>query len=305
METKYLATLVTIVETGSFQKAAVHLNYAPSTVTAQIKQLEEEFGFPLFERVGRKMELTQAGRDIMPFVQSILQNAEKITSYNKSPSQLTGTLRLAAPDSIFIYVMQPIIKAILHEAPHIQLVIHSVPSDDINQAIVSGAADIGIDCDKGRFPESVLHPASRPFQACLIGSPFMPPAERDFLSPHQRKPFSMICNEPNANYQKAIEAYFDRKDILLNPPMKLQSIEAVKKSVMNHFGIAYVPLFSVEEELQDGSLIRLETELDEQFFPAVCVYHRNKWISPQMQLAFRILHEQLGIVFDGKENAEI
>ena len=291
METKYLATLVTIVETGSFQKAAVHLNYAPSTVTAQIKQLEEEFGFPLFERVGRKMELTQAGRDIMPFVQSILQNAEKITSYNKSPSQLTGTLRLAAPDSIFIYVMQPIIKAILHEAPHIQLVIHSVPSDDINQAIVSGAADIGIDCDKGRFPESVLHPASRPFQACLIGSPFMPPAERDFLSPHQRKPFSMICNEPNANYQKAIEAYFDRKDILLNPP--------------NHFGIAYVPLFSVKEELQDGSLIRLETELDAQFFPAVCVYHRNKWISPQMQLTFRILHKQLGIVFDGKENAEI
>ena len=52
-------------------------------------------------------------------------------------------------------------------------------------------------------------------------------------------------------------------------------------------------------------MIRLETELDEQFFPAVCVYHRNKWISPQMQLAFRILHEQLGIVFDEKENAEI
>ena len=52
-------------------------------------------------------------------------------------------------------------------------------------------------------------------------------------------------------------------------------------------------------------MIRLETELDEQLFPAVCVYHRNKWISPQMQLAFRILHEQLGIVFDEKENAEI
>ena len=61
----------------------------------------------------------------------------------------------------------------------------------------------------------------------------------------------------------------------------------------------------MEEELQDGSLIHLETELDEQFFPAVCVYHRNKWISLQMQLAFRILYEQLGIVFDGKENAEI
>ena len=169
MELTPLRYFVKLADVLSFTEAAKELFITQSTLSLSIKQLEEEFGFPLFERVGRKMELTQAGRDIMPFVQSILQNAEKITSYNKSPSQLTGTLRLAAPDSIFIYVMQPIIKAILHEAPHIQLVIHSVPSDDINQAIVSGAADIGIDCDKGRFPESVLHPASRPFQACLIG----------------------------------------------------------------------------------------------------------------------------------------
>lgn len=62
---------------------------------------------------------------------------------------------------------------------------------------------------------------------------------------------------------------------------KLQNIEAVKKSVMNNFGIAYVPQFSVEAELKSGSLLQLKTELDDMIFPAVCVFHRNKWVSPQ------------------------
>ena len=298
MDTKNLVTLMTILETGSFQKAATQLNYAPSTVTSQIRQLEEEFSIQLFEKIGRRMELTQAGKDILPFVEKIIQNTEQIMNYQKEPSELTGTLRLVAPDSIFIYIMQPIIKAILHEAPHIQLIINSCPSDDVNEAIVSGSADIGIDCDKGNFPDSVLHSASKPFMGCLIGSPFLNPNELDFLTPHQRKPFGMIYNEPNANYQKKMETYLAKKDIVLLPSMKLQSIEAVKRSVMNNLGIAYVPSFSVEDELKSGSLQQLQTELDDYIFPAVCVYHKNKWVTPQMKVAFKILSEQLGINFD-------
>lgn len=58
MNTKYLTTFVTILETGSFQKAATKLNFAQSTVTSQIKQLEEELSINLFEKIGRRMELT-------------------------------------------------------------------------------------------------------------------------------------------------------------------------------------------------------------------------------------------------------
>lgn len=295
METKNLVTLMTILEYGSFHKAATRLNYAPSTVTSQIRQLEDELSIQLFEKVGRRMELTQAGKDILPYVEKILQNVEQIHNYNKGASEITGTLRLVAPDSIFIYVMQPVIKEILHDAPHIQLIINSLPSDDINQAIVNGAADIGIDCDKGNFPESVLHPASKPFQACLIASPFYNPSELDYITPHQTKSVGMIYNEPNANYQREMASYLARKDIMLHPSMKLQSIEAVKRSVMNNLGIAYVPSFSVEEELEKGSLLQIKTELDGRPFPAVCVYHRNKWISPQMKVAFKIMKEHLGV----------
>ncbi len=92
-------------------------------------------------------------------------------------------MRLVAPDSIFIYNMQPIIKEILHTAPNIRLIVNSLPSHEINQAIVDGSADIGIDCDKGSFPDSLVHKSLRSVAACLIASPFIDPKETDFIIP--------------------------------------------------------------------------------------------------------------------------
>ncbi|MCI8300795.1 MAG: LysR family transcriptional regulator [Lachnospiraceae bacterium] len=292
MNTKNLITLKTILETGSFQNAADKLNYTQSTVTFQMKQLEEELSIKLFEKIGRKMELTQAGKDILPYVETILQATEQINNYGKSLSEITGTLRLAIPDSILIYNMQSLIQSFLHKAPNIQLVINSLPSDEINHAIINGIADIGIDCDKGNYPDTIIHKLLSPFRACLVAAPFADTKELDFISPHQRKSLSMICNEPNSNYQRGITEYLERKDIILNPYMKMQSIEAVKRSVMNNLGIAYVPIFAIREELKNGSLIQIKTELDERMYTSVCVYHKNKWISPQMQLVLQLLDDR-------------
>ena len=117
MNTKSLVTFKTILEVGSFQKAADKLGYTQSTVTFQIKQLEEELALKLFEKIGRRMELTQAGKDIMPYVDMILQGTEQISNYGKSLSEITGSLKLAIPDSILIYNMQPFMQAFTHEAP--------------------------------------------------------------------------------------------------------------------------------------------------------------------------------------------
>ena len=118
-----------------------------------------------------------------------------------------------------------------------------------------------------------------------------------FTSVSHKYSCSLIQNEWKANYQKSLSAYRDRKNIIMNPGMTLRSIEAVKKSVMNGLGIAYVPSFSVQEELKAGSLIQLKTDLDEHLFPGVCVYHKNKWISPQMDLALNVLKKHIGIEY--------
>ena len=89
--------------------------------------------------------------------------------------------------------------------------------------------------------------------------------------------------------------YLLEKDITLNPPMKVQSIEAVKRCVMTNLGIAVVPSYSITEELKNGSLIPIKTDIEKKTYRSIYLYHKNKWISPQMELALRLLKEYLGI----------
>jgi DNA-binding transcriptional LysR family regulator len=224
MNTKNLITFKTILETGSFQKAADKLNYTQSTVTFQMKQLEEELSIKLFEKIGRKMELTQSGKDIMPYIDMILQGTEQISNYGKNLSEIKGNLKLAIPDSILIYTMQPFIRTFRHKAPGVQLIINSVPSGDINQAIIDGTADIGINCEKDHYPESVIHKKSGTYSVLLVASPFTDDNLLDFITPRQYKPISLICNEPDGFYQIEMNKYLKEKEIVLNPYMKVQSI---------------------------------------------------------------------------------
>ena len=294
MNTRSFVTFKTILETGSFQKAANKLNYTQSTITFQIKQLEDELALKLFEKIGRKMVLTQAGRDILPYVDTILQGVEQIENYGKSLSEITGSLKIAIPDSILIYQMQPFIQAFLHEAPGVQLIIHSLQSGEVNQSVLNGTDDIGVNCEKFSYPESIVHKKLGTYNALLIAAPYTKSSLLDFITPNQRKPFSLICNEPDGYYQLDMDQYLAKKDIIVYPYMKVQSIEAVKQCVMNHLGMAVVPAYSVVNELKNGSLIQAKTELDEKIFHSVYLYHKNKWISPQMELAFELLKKYMG-----------
>lgn len=170
-----------------------------------------------------------------------------------------------------------------------QLIINSLQSGEVHQAILEGKADIGINCDKDYYPDTIVHKYIGTYRTLLVASPFSDPSLLDFITPHQRKPLSLICNEPDGYYQLEMNHYLTMKDIILNPYMKVQSIEAVKKCVMNNLGIAIVPSYSVTEEMKNGSLIPIKTEIDETKYNSVCIYNKNKWLSPQMQLALDII----------------
>ena len=76
MELKNLYTVKKIIETGNYQKAARALNYAQSTITFQVKQLENELSIKIFEKKGNRMELTQAGKEILPIIDKIISATE-------------------------------------------------------------------------------------------------------------------------------------------------------------------------------------------------------------------------------------
>lgn len=151
MDIKYMKTFKTILETGSFQKAAERLNYAQSTVTLQIQSLEQELSVKLFDKIGRKMQLTQAGQDLVPYIDAVLDAAQELDNYGKSKDQLSGTLRVAVPETLLTYKLQPVLREFREQAPDVRLSLDIPNCYVIQEQVKNGSVDLGIHYDIGGY----------------------------------------------------------------------------------------------------------------------------------------------------------
>lgn len=293
MDTKNLLTLKTIVRTGSYQNAAEALGYTPSTITFQIRQLEQELSVQLFEKIGRKMVLTKAGENILPIVDDILQSCDIISNYGRTIEEVEGSLTVAMPETLLIYRMQEILHDFKEQAPNVNLYVYIGNCNKVREDVLKGGIDIGIHYDVCQEHPSICSRKIGEHFACLTAYPELDEEEMDFVSENQTKKVSLINYYSDSIFQERIEEYFRQKNIAISTMMELWSIEAIKKNVMNELGIAYLPKDSVKEEIQKGTLKILKTDIDETPVDVVCEFHKNKWVSPQMRLFLDLMLRDL------------
>ena len=144
MEIKYLQTFLTIIEEGSFSKAAQKLNYTQSTITFQVNQLEQEFSIMLFEKIGRNMLLTKAGKQFIPYVKNVLNEVDKLHYFKKDLSEYQGELHIGVGETLLCYKIPHIIKEFHNIAPKTKLFLRSMNCYDIRNSILNGTLDLGV-----------------------------------------------------------------------------------------------------------------------------------------------------------------
>ena len=289
MDLRSIVTVKTILAEGSFQKAAQRLNYSQSTITFQVRQLENELSLQLFERIGRRMTLTQAGKDILPHLESIMRTMREISLYGKGRRELSGELRVAVAESLLSYRMQPVLKNFVQNAPKVKLALRCLNCHDIKDGLFSGDLDLGVYYDVGGHPATLEVVPLCEFQAAVVASPELPGELHDFMSPHQEKDVSFVINEPRSIYREIMEDHLKARDILLRNTIELWSVEAIKKSVASNLGFSFLPRFAVERELAEGTLVELPAAMPVKAVTAICAHHRNKALSRSMQLFKNLL----------------
>ena len=109
MDIRNVKTFVRVAELKSFTKAAEKLNYVQSTVTAQIKQLEKELGYSLFDRIGKRISLTIMGERFLKIAYELLLVSEKAEQLNSDSSDIKGVLRVGVSESLLISVFKDLI----------------------------------------------------------------------------------------------------------------------------------------------------------------------------------------------------
>lgn len=295
MDLKYLNTFKTIVETGNFSNAAHKLNYTQSTLTFQIQQLEKELSFKLFEKIGRNMIVTQAGKDILPYIDMINQSVDQIKNYGKCTENLTGELKVVMPETLLTYKMQPIFKEFRLQAPHVKLSVQSLNCYDIRDNLSKGNAEIGVHYDVGGYKNTIYTQKLQDFETVLVASNLLDDSLCDFCTPNQIKPLCLITNDKRSIFHKIFDNYLKEKNIIIDETMELGSIESIKRSVISNLGVAYLPRYVVADEIESKSLKILDVKIPNNTITAILAYHKNKWISPAMELFLKLLKDNFHI----------
>ncbi|MEP4546969.1 MAG: LysR substrate-binding domain-containing protein [Saccharospirillum sp.] len=145
MELRHLRYCVALAEVQNFTRAAERTHVTQSTLSHQIKQLEDELSVALFNRDGKSVSLTQAGRDFVDTITPILKQVDAAVGALKAPpDQLTGELRIAATHSFNVQLIPQCLAAFMDKFPRVKVVVEELSGDQIAQGLETGTLDLGI-----------------------------------------------------------------------------------------------------------------------------------------------------------------
>lgn len=290
MELKHLRTFQTVVDRGSYQRAAEALGYTQSTITVQIQQLEADLKVPLFERSGRRMRLTEPGAQALSQVRELLAAAERLAELGRKDAAPAGTLRVDMAETLLCYQMQPVIRAFREQAPQVRLILRSCNCMRIPENVRNGVCDLGIGYDMDWNREALEVEPMESYDLILLASPDF--AYPDFVTPGQYKPVSLITDEPDSIFRRQLEAYLREREITLDVTLELWSIETIKRCVMSNLGFTFLPRFVAREELERGTLVELPIPISGPR-QTLCARRKGCWVSSAMDLFLRLLRENL------------
>lgn len=292
MEFKHLETLKAIIEEGSYIAASEKLGYTQSSVTQHIQQLEESLGIRLFDKIGRKMVLSEAGRRVMPYVDELIQTADKIRNIDKDDTELTGELSVACFESLLEYRLVKVIERFCAAAPKVKLIIYAYNSEMIRSSVLGGKCDLGLLFCEDKLLNGLGYNKLNTYPIVLVASKN---ADTSHICPDIRGSdlgARLITSEPDGVYRKVFQDYLRSNNIKTGNLLELWSITAIKKCVSEGMGITYLPQYSIEQELQDGRMKIIPCSCNEQTVQTTCIFNKNRWVSRQSELFMRLLSEE-------------
>lgn len=277
-----------------FEKVASHLNYSRAAeelylsqpaVSMQIKQLEGHIGLPLFEQMGKKIFLTEAGRELFHYSRSIAQQlAEMEAVFDEMKGLGKGRLTLSVVNTANYFTPQLLAKFCkLH--PGINVTLQVANRDAVLKQLADNSTDLAI---MGQPPDG-LDICAEPFMDNLlvvIAAPDHPLARLKRVKFSRLAQETFLSREPGSGTRSAMERVFAEHHIQPRIGMEMETNEAIKQAVQAGMGLGILSLHSIELELETKRLAMLKVE----HFPLLrhwVVAHRSNKRLSSAALAFK------------------
>jgi len=272
MELRQLATFRAVATTLSVSRAAEALNYAQSSVTAQIQSLEREFEVPLFHRLGKRLRLAEGGKRLLDYADRILRLAEEAQAAVNGREPTTGTISVGATESLCAYRLPGVLQEFRRRFPAAQVRLRPGIGSELRRGLADGSLDIAFIMEEAtpEYELAVERVLVEPL--VVIVAPAHRFARRRNVGLEELDGETLLATERGRSYREIFERALARAGAQPAVTLEFGSIEAIKHCVMADIGIAILPEIAVREELARGDLAALDL-----FGPVFTIVTQMAW----------------------------
>lgn len=299
MDIKNLRTFIQVAELNSFTRAAAALGYSQSTISFQIRQLETELNAHLFDRINHTVVLTGQGREVLEYAHRISRLAQELEESMQEEKAVSGHVRLALADSLCDSLLGERFPDFRQQYPEITLKIIPAGTEEMFRLINHNEADAMLTLDSHIYNADYVIVREEKVDVHFVAGAKSP------LSGQERVPLRKLIHHPfiltekGMSYRRLMDERLAELSLEISPVLEVGSVRLICSLVEQGAGIAFLPDYVTERSVREKRLVRLCVEEMEIAVWKQLLYHRDKWVSPQLE---SLLQYCVSREFSGQES---
>lgn len=279
MELRNLITFIHVAELGSFTKTAEHLGYSQSTVSFQIKQLEDELGCLLFERINHTIALTERGRELVSYAHRIRTLTDEFKDNLEREQDFSGHIHIVTPDSVCEDMITKNYIDFHAKYPSISLKYTTADTNVMFDMIDRNEADVIITLDSHIYQRDYIIAAEQSLPMhFVVGT-------KSRLSGRKRVSMKDLINEPfvltehGQGYRRVLDRELAKRSLEIDPVLEIGRTDLIISVLCGSDMISFLPDFVTKDRIASGELSYLEVSDFNISIYKQLIYHKNKWMS--------------------------
>ena len=283
MDVRSLEVFLSVAKHLNYTRAGEEVNLSQPSVSVRIRQLEDGLGVKLFEQLGKKVALTEAGLLLIPHARRVITAIEDARqSIDELQGLERGSLRIGASTTPGMYLIPNTVACFKERYPRIEIHLGIKDTRRIEAGVISNEFDFGFVGGHLAGDQIDVLPWLTD-QLLLVVPPKHHLARKGSVAAEDLRKEKFILREPGSATRAAVVSRLQKSDLRVDTIMEMENPESVKKAVQSGLGIAFISKFAVEAELKAKSVVAISVDGLEINRELKIVYRKDKHLGRAAQ----------------------
>jgi len=288
MTLRHLKIFITVADLGSMTAASEALFIAQPTVSQAVSELENYYGVKLFDRLSRRLYITEIGKQLLSYARHITALFEEIEQAMKNPDK-SGIIKIGASVTFGTYLLPKLVNEFANSYPSLQIKAVTKNTKDIESLITKNAIDFGVVEGVVHTPD-IVSTAFMDDELVLVCGRSHPLYKAKSISPFDLSKLNFIVREQGSGTRELFESIMATNDIKWQLVWECNGSDGIKSAAINGIGVAVISQRLVENEVKAEELCTIKVDDLDFKRKFSIIYHKNKYLTEAMKAFFDLCY---------------